>query len=681
MRERIAIGIGLAVVLAAVAAFVSVPRERENGTNSRVTASGIALELAPGARRCQVGELVPAQTRGMRVYLNTLGRRAGPVDVGVSGGGRVLGATLPRGPARGAVEIDFPEVPRDLRATVCFVNRGATPVRMAGDLTEYYPDRTPEPRPGEDVRLDWLRHERVPLWSFAGEVARRFALFKAGWIGSWTFYLLIVAVGALGVAAVVAARRAPRTPWPAAAVGAGVAAVWAVLVPGFWVPDEPVHFGYTQYLAETGKVPREIVPEPVLSREETVAYGAIGFRVLAKPSFRTDVDRRTDERLRRGLNRVDPKSAGYAVNNPPLYYALQAVPYRALHGASLWDRLLAMRLLSALLAGLTVALTFLFLRELMPGTPWAWTVGALAVALQPVFGFMGGGVNNDVLVWTCGAALLLAVARVLRRGLTPARGAAVGGALLVGMAAKPSIYGVVPGVALAVVLAAWRAAPEARRTAWRGAAVAAAMLVVPALAYLVVNAVVLDRPGATAIAGFDVAPEGSSLGGQIAYLWQSFLPRLPFMTDQFRDYPHYLLWDSYLQGFIGRFGWFEYGYPMWAYWLGLGALAGIVALAVRGVVGAGAVRTRRGELVVFAAMLGGMLLTVGLAGYRYRLDVPQSFEQARYLFVVLPLWGAVVAAAARGAGRWARTVGTLLVIAAFGHTALSLLVTVERFYG
>jgi hypothetical protein len=240
---------------------------------------------------------------------------------------------------------------------------------------------------------------------------------------------------------------------------------------------------------------------------------------------------------------------------------------------------------------------------------------------------------------------------------------------------------VIPGVALGVLLAAWHAAPVTRRVAWRGAGAAAAMLAVPALAYLAVNRVVLDRPVATVVSGFDFTPAGASFGGQLAYLWQSFLPRLPFMTDRFTDYPHFLLWDSYLQGFIGRFGWFEYGYPMWAYWLGLGVLSAVVALAVRGLLLTGALRTRRVELGVFAAMLGGMLITVGLAGYRYRLDIDQSFEQTRYLFVVLPLWGAVLATAARGAGRWARTVGTLLVIAAFGHTAISLVVTVERFYG
>ena len=47
---------------------------------------------------------------------------------------------------------------------------------------------------------------------------------------------------------------------------------------------------------------------------------------------------------------------------------------------------------SALLAALTTLFTFLFLREVLE-EPWTWTVGALAVAFQPLFGFISSGVH------------------------------------------------------------------------------------------------------------------------------------------------------------------------------------------------------------------------------------------------------------------------------------------------
>jgi hypothetical protein len=52
------------------------------------------------------------------------------------------------------------------------------------------------------------------------------------------------------------------------------------------------------------------------------------------------------------------------------------------------------------------------------------------------------------------------------------------------------------------------------------------------------------------------------------------------MEDVFRGYPAYPVWDVYIQGFIGRFGWFQYGFPLWANKLGLGVLLVLVLLGV-----------------------------------------------------------------------------------------------------
>src|SRR5205823_8734220 len=100
-----------------------------------------------------------------------------------------------------------------------------------------------------------------------------------------------------------------------------------------------------------------------------------------------------------------------------------------------------MRLLSALLAGITILLCFGFLREALPSAPWVWPVGALAVAFQPTFGFIGGGVSNDNLLFATSAAILLLVARAFRRGLTVAGGAALGAAITAGLLTKGTTLG------------------------------------------------------------------------------------------------------------------------------------------------------------------------------------------------------------------------------------------------
>ena len=43
-------------------------------------------------------------------------------------------------------------------------------------------------------------------------------------------------------------------------------------------------------------------------------------------------------------------------------------------------------------------------------------------ALEPMFGFMTSGVNNDAALYLASGALLLALARLMRRGPSPGGG-------------------------------------------------------------------------------------------------------------------------------------------------------------------------------------------------------------------------------------------------------------------
>ena len=163
-------------------------------------------------------------------------------------------------------------------------------------------------------------------------------------------------------------------------------------------------------------------------------------------------------------------SAQSSSNNPPLYYALQGIPYGAgrMLGLSFLDRLALMRLLSVLLFAVTALAAFLFVRELVPGTPWAWTLGGLAVALQALAGFISSGVQADALLYCASALLLLALARAFRRGLGVGTGAAIGAAVAVGMLGKLTFAGLVPGAALGVLCSC--AGPAATAPGARAAA-------------------------------------------------------------------------------------------------------------------------------------------------------------------------------------------------------------------
>ena len=479
----------------------------------------------------------------------------------------------------------------------------------------------------------------------------------------------------------------------AALVCAGIAvlngACWAAITPLFWVPDEVSHVGYAQHIAETGRLPSDPGDErssepPGPSDEQNVLSRGLPFSVEGRPSWSPARDAELRQMLETGELGRSRTGQGLAAGvHPPLYYLAEAIPYSLAAGGSLIDRVMAMRLLSALLAGITVLFTFLFLRELLPRSPWAWTVGGLATAFQPVLGFLAGGVHNDNLSFAASAALFYGIARAFHRGLGAGEGAIVGSAVAAGMLTKASTVALLPGVAFALAALLWRASPPARRRALVGTGVAIGAAALPWAAWVVYSRMAVGAGPAPAggLASDSVTGGLGNLREQVNYMWQALLPRLPFMEDQIPWYPP---WEIYFKGFIGRFGWFEFGFPDAWY-----RVAGALFVAVVGLAGLAVARARRSlrgrwtEVLTYALMAAGLVLALELVAYRYHETVNQSafFEQARYLFPLLPLYGALIALAVKGAGRrWAPALGAFLVVLAMGHSLFSQLLTVARFY-
>jgi hypothetical protein len=330
-----------------------------------------------------------------------------------------------------------------------------------------------------------------------------------------------------------------------------------------------------------------------------------------------------------------------------------------------------------------VAFTFLFLRELLPRSPLAWTVGALAAGLQPMFAFISSGVNNDAGLYLATAALFLAVARLLRRGLTPGRAAAVGLLLMLGVLVKTQVLAFAPGVALALAIAAWRERPAAP---WRALGAGAGAAVAPLAVYGLLGATVWDRPlfdrvssvTSGAAAG---APREWHLSEQLSYLWQLYLPRTPNLDELIPGVPPYDMW---FEGLVGRFGWLDYGFPAWVY-----PVAAAIWVVVAALAGAGlwhrraSLRRRLPELAVFAAMAVGLAVAVGTAAYQSFVNTGgEVFVQARYLLPLLPLYALFPALAVGALGpRRAPVVAVLLIGGVLAHGLFAQLQTVVRFYG
>lgn len=482
-----------------------------------------------------------------------------------------------------------------------------------------------------------------------------------------------------------ALARVPTAAWICALVAFLNASAWSILIPPFRVPDEQSHYAYTEYLAQNNRPP---IPESVdtYSGSQTLAMRDLRFETSQfVPDNGTIWSTSEQRQLTRDLEEEDDRIGGNGGaktvgGEPPLYYALESIPYR-LAGGTVLDRLALMRLLSALLGGVSVLFVFLFVREALPGVPWAWTVGALGVAFQPLFAFISGGVNSDALLYPASAALFFLLARAFRRGLTPAIAVAIGAAIATGLLTKFNMMGLVPGAALALLAIAIRQEGALRLRALGLPLLALALGLGPLLLEMALNSAVWERPviGASASSFAlkdDIHP---TLGGGISYAWQFYFIPLPGQDAPLGGFP---LWESWHQGFIGLFGWIDTEFSQRVY-----RIAAVPLLAVGALAGAALVRSRRTlarrrlELIVYGLIAASFAVFVAGASYIIYVRFDQNVAQARYLLPLLPLYAALLALAVRGAGaRRMPVVGTAIVACAIAHNLFSQLLVIARYY-
>jgi 4-amino-4-deoxy-L-arabinose transferase-like glycosyltransferase len=480
--------------------------------------------------------------------------------------------------------------------------------------------------------------------------------------------------------------RIPRVAWVCALVACLNAVSWSFITPPFQAPDETDHFAYVEQLVKTGRLPSS-------SAETYSADEAIALKDLHEPEVSLQPGNHTissraeqqtlQEELTRvaGLNVPATGAAGVAASQPPLYYALEAIPYSLGLRGTVLGRLELMRLLSALMAGLTALFAFLFLREALPRVPWAWTVGGLGVALAPMLGFMSGAVNPDAMLCAVSAAAFYCLARAFRHGLTPKLAIAIGAVTAVGFLTKLNFIGLAPGVLLGLIVLSIRAARTSGHAAYRSLALALAIAGSPIALDIVVNQLSNHPTLGLVSSAASSAVQHNSVLSEISYIWQLYLPRLPLMHD---DFPHILttrvLWFN---GLVGRYGWSEVLFPPWVDDIALIPAGVIAILCTRTLLTSRAVlRHRLGELIVYFVMVAGLLILIGAASYSLFPEEAAAFPEPRYLLPMLPLLGAVLALASRGAGRrWGPAAGALIVVLFLAHDLFSQLQVIARYYG
>jgi Predicted membrane protein (DUF2142) len=718
MHVRAALIAGLALTAVAIAITLSGSPSRVLATNTVTPASPLAR--AGDAPVCQRGEELPGDTSALRLSLEAF---IGPrVSVEVFSGGRLLTSGA-RGPGWSGLSVTVPVSPLDRPAAkvrICLaLDRSGLGTVIAGTHT----------RPGIAARLgggsrlpgrvaiEYLGHGHSSWASRALSVARRMGLGRplAGtWIAAFAAALMAAVVllvslsltRELGVSARSTAQgqatkalqfRRVVSHLPTGAVACALVAClnavcWAQITPAFQVPDEENHYAYVQELAQTGSLPRQVggsySPAERTARSD-LDSSALHLNPVQRALATEAQQRRLERDMRLALPMRGSGDAGVADSEPPLYYALEAIPYTLGAGTSILARLELMRLLSALMAGATAFFAYLFVREALPRSRWAWTVGGLAVALFPLLGFISGGVNPDGMLYAICTAIYYCLARAFRRGLTPRMALTIGVLAAVGFLTKLNFVGFAPGMILGLALlfvkVARRSEPGERvfKRPLAYFTLTLSIAASPVLLYAALN-LLSNRPalGAASNALQNTQHTPASLLHELSYIWQFFLPRLPGTMSYF---PGILtprqLWFN---GLVGLYGWYDTPFPSWVYDVALVAAASIAGLGLRELLRRRETLKRRAaELASYGLTAVGILLLVGAQSYVSDVvDNQEPFWAPRYLLPMLALWGIVAALAARGAGkRWGPAVGTIIVMLLLAHDLFSQLQAVARYYG
>lgn len=477
-----------------------------------------------------------------------------------------------------------------------------------------------------------------------------------------------------------ARRAAGAVPAPLAALLGAVLLLglaWALLVPPFQAPDEPAHVGYVQSLVEGPGLPGD-ARRPTFSTEQFAAETAANSdqtaaNLTARPEWSALAWRRW-ERLDAsspGPTRSDGGGPNPAASNPPLFYLYDAVPYALADGGDFFARFTLMRLAATLWLLVTVAGAWLLAGEVFARDRLLQLVAASVAGLLPMVTFVSAQVGPDgqlYALWTL--ALWLGV-RLLKRGATPVGAAALLGVSGLAIVTKATSYALLPAALLALAVGVWRLRRE-RADAARVAGAGLAALLAPTLAWILAARLLNHAVAAQVSQGAHGG--GTNIRQFLSYLWQYYLPRLPFLQPAHGPgLPAFHIWIE--QG-TAAFGWLEVRFPHSVYVVAAGLVAAIGVAALARLV---ATRARVDVAVALFLLLAAGALLAGLHWTDFHSATP--FMQGRYIFPLVSIGGLAVALALTWLRGAARQLGAGAVLGLlFLLQLLSLGLVATRFY-
>jgi len=586
----------------------------------------------------------------------------------------------------------------DSTASLCLVTPDAR-LDFGGASVQRLPGRpvstvAGHPLTGVDASVRFLSTDPnpPPFLDRLSPAFERASLFKNFLLGASIFVLPVVllllspALCLLLLWTIATGRlRDPKTVALAAfALAFTFAASWALMKPIFYGPDESEHFAYVQHLAATGDradPARDSKLAPYSSEQlalmAALHHNSTVLNNTARPrwsQYWEDVYRRYVDTHR--LKQTD--GGGFtesASGHSPLYYALQAIPYRAVRAlASLPSTVMALRLANAIFAAAVAALAVLTASLLFPRIPLLWWTAGVLVAFQPVYGDVSATVNNDTLVNVIAALTLFLMLRLLIRGPSLGFAVALGVAVALLPIAKITGFALWPafGVWILIFLLRYRTQGVATCVAALSASAVAALIwcfAVSPVAGWGRGALVNVHPVRSG-AGTDIQSltSGFTVIDRADYALQMFIPFVKLKADRWNDSEGWPLFAIYVRRGWGKFGWLNAGFED-----GMVRLIGGGLLVGWGLVLVAGYRWRRRwrTWLPSAMILGAAILSVLLfVSYAYTSPGPRPVlaEQGRYAFPAMVALSCGLAALLLAFGEKLR-----VAAAAFVSTAMPLI--------
>jgi len=182
---------------------------------------------------------------------------------------------------------------------------------------------------------------------------------------------------------------------------------WMILIPIWQYPDEQAHFAQVQNVAELGKVPtvgNNTSYEIALS-EKILGTDRNGFgnnKYTYHPEYNIPYSENSTGLFEKDFSNLPQESRTDLVKreatlNPPLYYLLGSFAYRITFDGSLFDRIFAVRFLSALIFLATIFLAFNIGKIIFRKDKFLPIILTLLISFMPMLVFSSTGILPDPL--------------------------------------------------------------------------------------------------------------------------------------------------------------------------------------------------------------------------------------------------------------------------------------------